>query len=380
MLTEGVRQAARPAALDDYAAAADGAAPLTFAAWAAGVLARWPLVAGVTLATLVAALLAVLLIPPSYEGTASFVPNEGGGLKLPTALSGAAGIAAELGVSTGSDPTESPAFYAQLIESRELLTRLVQSRFSDPRTPAPDSATLVELLDVDEDEPVRAVEKAIKRVSNALDVSFDVKTSLVSVSAQTEWPDLSAAVANRVVSLVSAFNLEQRQSRARARREFVAGRLAEARGDLAGAEERLRSFYERNRQYRASPTLLFEEGQLERQVNVANEMYLTLRRDFETARINEVNDAALITVVDSAVAPRRRQWPRYTLTFVTAAVLGLAFGLLAAGAATVAADWAARNPTDASRLRWAAVRAGTEVRASVEVRQRGPAVPPGSRL
>jgi len=272
------------------------------------------------------------------------------------------GLASQFGVSTGNDPSESPQFYSQLIDSRELLTRLVLSRYRDPRSDNPaDSANLIELFGIKKKDSGRALELAIEEASEDLTTSADIKTNLVRVTGSAEWPELSAAMVNRAVELVNAFNLEQRISRAREKRSFVEARAAEAQHELDLAESRLRSFYEQNRQFRSSPTLLFEEGKIERQVTLANDVYLTLRRELETARINELNEAALITVVDSAVPPHRRVWPQYALTLSTATVVGVLFGLLAAGVAALLAHWAARNSDEALNLRSAAGRAAREV-------------------
>ena len=51
------------------------------------------------------------------------------------------------------------------------------------------------------------------------------------------------------------------------------------------AEEQLRGFYERNRSWQQSPQLTFDEGRLRRQVEIRQEVYLTLRREYETARV-----------------------------------------------------------------------------------------------
>jgi hypothetical protein len=79
-------------------------------------------------------------------------------------------------------------------------------------------------------------------------------------------------------------------------------------------------------------------------MDAATELYQTLRGQLEVARIDEFNDAALITVIDSAVAPRKAQWPRYGVLGITALVLGLIAGILLAGSAAVLADWRERNP------------------------------------
>lgn len=332
-----------------------GGAPMTFSVWLAGTLVRWRLILRVVLAVLLVTGLLVVILPPAYRSGASFVTNTGSSLRLPASLGSAggvvAGMAASLGVGSGVEPSESPAFYDQLMGSRELLTRLLLSRFPDPRTEAPgDSATLLALLEIRNRDPRRQLEIGIKRLQKSMSSSFDAKTNLVSLTVDTEWADLSAQVANRTVALLGEFNQEQRIFRARAKRVFVESRVAEAQQELAGAEGRLRVFYDQNRQWRTSPNLVFEEGRLRRQVDVASDLYLTLRREYETARIAEVNDAPQITVVDSAVSSRRKQWPRYGVTFVVASAIGVLLGLLLAAAAALYADWRAHHPEDAATL------------------------------
>jgi uncharacterized protein involved in exopolysaccharide biosynthesis len=335
---------------------------LSFAEWTAGIVERWRLVLTVSLATVALALLATVVIDPIYRSTSTFVANAGGGLNLPAGLGSLGGLASQFGVSAGTDPSESPQFYTQLINSRELLTRLVLSRYRDPRSANPaDSANLITLFDVRKKDPAQALEVAVKEAANRLDVSADVKTNLVTVTGDAQWAGLSAAMVNRTVGLVNAFNLEQRISRARDRRAFVEARAAEAQRDLDAAEARLQDFNEQNRQWRNSPTLASEQAQIDRQVALASDVYLTLRRELETARIDELNEAALITVVDSAVPPRRRVWPRYGLALVSAAVIGVSFGVLAAGIAVLLAYWASQNADEALTLRLAAGRAVREL-------------------
>jgi uncharacterized protein involved in exopolysaccharide biosynthesis len=377
----GGRTAARP----EYAPRALDATPLSLAAWFAATLVRWRIIAATVAAMLAVAALALVFVSPVYRTRASFVANGPGGLKLPGSLgsgAGLLGIASQLGISPTSDPSESPAFYAQLIESRELRTRLVESRFADPRTGAPgDSATLIDLLDPRASDPQRRLELAIKQVDGDVEASFDIKTNLVRLTVDAEWPELSAAVANRVVSLVNAFNLEQRLTRARSKREFVEGRLAEAQQELRDAETRLRVFYEQNRQWRSSPALTYAEGQLSRQVDVAADMYMTLRREFESARISEVNDTPVITVVDAAVPPRRPLWPRYAVAFVAACLVGSVLGFVLAALDALRADWAAKHPDDAAELRLARRTLVGDFRAAFRLRApyRGDGVGAGHR-
>lgn len=342
---------------------------LTFSRWAAATLARWRVVAATLGITYVAGLLAVLLIPPVYRSHASFVANSSGQSKLPSGLTSAgplSGLASQLGVSTTADPSESPNFYIELIASRELLTRLLLSKFQNPRgTAARDSVTLLDILKLRSSDPRRRLELGIKRMSSDIVSDFSVKTNLVWIDVDAQWPDLSAAIANRTIGLVTAFNREQRVSRARSKRVFLEERVDSAKAQLREAEDRQRQFYEQNRLWRNSPDLTFEEGRLRREAETASDLYLTLQHQLESARLDEFSDAALITVVDSAVAPKKAQWPRYGVLLITATSAGLILGLLVAGCKAVLSDWALRNPGAAADVRDSVAKTKAELRAAL---------------
>jgi uncharacterized protein involved in exopolysaccharide biosynthesis len=329
--------------------------PLTFSRWVAGIIARWKTVVLGVFLTAALAVLAVLLIPPVYQARASFVTNSSSGsMKLPAGLSGGGalgGIASQLGIGATADPSESPDFYSELMKSRELRTRLLNSRFDDPRTPAAgDSTRLLDVLRIRNKDPQRRVEIGLKLLDQATDVSFFDKTNLVKLKVNTEWPRLSAEVANRTLDLVSQFNREQRTSRARSNRTFLETRVSRARSELDAAEARHRFFYDQNRSWKSSPALVFQEQQLQRDVDRTAELYLLLQRQLETSLLEEVNNAALITVVDSAVPPRKAQWPRYGLLLMSTLIGGTILGVMFAGGATILADWRARNPGSALYL------------------------------
>jgi len=330
--------------------------PLTFSVWIAGIIARWRLVLWVMAGTLVVAALAAIILPPVYEAHASFVTSSSSSSKTSNSLGsssslGLQGVASQLGLSTGGDPSESPNFYVKLIQSEELRRRLLNSRFQNPRSDNPrDSATLLDILRIRNDDPVRRMEIALKKMQKAISTDFDLKTNVVDLVVKARWSDLAAAMANRTVALVDAFNHEQRATRARSRRVFLEGRLDSSKVQLQQAEERQRFFYEQNRQWRSSPQLVFEEGQLRRNVDVATDLFLQLQRQFESARLDEINDAPLITVVDPAHAPHKAQWPRYWLLLASALAVGALIGIMVAGSATILADWRRRNPESAGAL------------------------------
>lgn len=340
-----------------------GPEPLTLALWTAGVLNRWRTVIICMICVLILALLSAVLLPPVYRVTVSFAPNPSSSSKLGGAISslgsGAlSSLAGGMGLgSIGGEPTESPEFYADLMQSRELLTRLLLTNMPDPRKGNPnDSARLVDLMKLRSDKPARRIELGVKELTKSMTTESNVRTNLVKVTVDNRYPAVASHEANAALALVNAFNLEQRTSRAKAKREYLQRRTAQAGSDLFTAQARYRDFLSSNRQWRSSPTLSSDEETLRRNEDVASDLYLSLEKQLESAKLDEFNDAALITVVDSAVTPVKAYWPRYSLLIPGAILFGLFIGVTIAGVATVYSDWSRREPMAARKLASAIMR------------------------
>ncbi|HEX9220559.1 MAG TPA: GNVR domain-containing protein, partial [Gemmatimonadaceae bacterium] len=175
--------------------------------------------------------------------------------------------------------------------------------------------------------PADSLDKGLERVNNLISVGVDNQTSIVTLSVDARYPVLAAAVANRLIDYLNDFNTRRRQSQARERRKFIERRIEDGQRELRSAEEDLRTFYERNRSWQQSPQLGFEEGRLRRQVDLRQQVFLTLSREYETARIEEVNDTPVITVIDAAVPPPERSKPRRKVIVLLALCLGGILGV-----------------------------------------------------
>jgi len=270
-----------------------------------------------------------LVMRPTFKATTSFVPEVTNGARLPASL---AGLASQFGLPLGEDASRSPRFYADVLKSRELLERVLQSRYADCRNAATptDSARLLDLLEIRGRNSADSLSNGVLKLQNLVSTQVDNQTGIVHLSVNARYPQLAAAVANRFVAYLNEFNAQKRQSQARERRKFVEERITAAQLELRGAEGELRAFYERNRSWQQSPQLVFEEGRLRRQVDIRQEVYLTLKREYETARIEEVNDTPVITVIDPAVPPQLRSRPRRTLMVSLGFLLGAILGVFAA--------------------------------------------------
>lgn len=287
---------------------------------------RRQLIVGTTAAAGILSIIVSLFLPPRYTATATFVAESATG-SVPSSLSG---IASQLGISPGS--SRSPQFYADVLTSRAIIDRLLQTRFPvPPEIPIPrDSTSLIQLLDVDGRTAADSLAVGRETLVRSIAVGVSRQTSMVRLDVDTRSPSLSAAVANALIEELNRFNAESRQSQARERRRFIEQRLESAEAALRASEEARRTFFERNRNWQGSPLLALEEDRLRREIQLRQDVFVSLSREYESTRIEEVNDTPVITVVDSAVAPVEKSKPRRRLIVIGATALAFVLSTLTA--------------------------------------------------
>ncbi len=277
-----------------------------------------------------------LLAKRTYTATASFTPASGSG-------SGAllSGLAAQLGVATGA-PEQSPQFYADLIGTREILADLAEHEYVVGTGGASRRATMMDLLEIRAPtEPVRLA-RTVERLRGLVTARTSSRTGVVIASVQSRWPELSEALATRLMELVNRFNLETRQTQAAAERRFVEERVDSVRRDLRAAEDRLLQFLQRNREFRSSPVLVFEQERLAREVGVHQQVFASLAQAYEQARIEAVRNTPVITVIERPTRPVRPDRRR----LVAKAFLAVVFGGLAGIALAVGRELFAATGRD----------------------------------
>lgn len=263
----------------------------------------------VTVTPLVVAVLVVVgtvLLPPTYTVTVSFTPETEG-----AQASRFSGLASQFGIDVPAGQAgQSPQFYAYLLRTRELHRATVVTEYDLSTTARQDSGTgqsrdLVSFLGHEGEPRPVAVAKAVRELRELFSVSANPETGVIELSVSTHSPDLSQQVAERMVDLVSEFNLERRKSQAAAKRDFIEEQLGQARADLRAAEDSLERFLEQNRQYENSPTLRFERQRLQRRVDLRQQVYNSLAQSFQQSKIDEVRNTPVITVVEPPQRPAR---------------------------------------------------------------------------
>lgn len=239
-----------------------------------------------------------------------------------------ASLASQFGVNVGAaDEGESPAFYQELLGSREILTRVA----AQPYATGEDTLPLVDLLELEADSEALRLDRAIRWLrEEAVSVSTGRETGTVTLEVQTEWPLVSLHIARNLLDEVARFNLETRQSQARAERAFIEDRVRAAEASLRAAEAALQEFVRSNRVVGEFSELALERERLQREVNNRSQVYNTLLQSYEQARISEVRDTPVITVLQPPFLPPEPDGRGLTLAGALGLVLGGMVGVVLA--------------------------------------------------
>jgi uncharacterized protein involved in exopolysaccharide biosynthesis len=190
---------------------------------------------------------------------------------------------------------ESIKFYADLLRSRELLERVVVTQY--PLAEG-GSADLVQLWGGWSSDSAKRLIKARARLMSRTAVSDDPSTGVIRFAVRTSERGLGTEIMDAYIDALQDFNQKRRNSRARAEREFLGKRLAEVSAQLDSAERALELFYSSNRRIEGAPRLVFEETKLRRHVDLVQTLYTGVARGYDDARLNEVRDTPIITVID----------------------------------------------------------------------------------
>ncbi len=294
------------------------------------------LLLAVPMAALIGAVMYGVLRHRSYTSTAAFI-----GTSSDATRAGLSGIAAQFGVRVPTgDATQSPQFYADLIRSHQVLDAVAATPFHYRSGGTDRQVRLDDVFEASGKTPALRRENTIAALDRNITVGIGRETGVVRISVSTPDPALSVVVAERLLELINTFNLESRQSRASAERKFTQARMQEVESELRASEARLEAFRRENRQYLNSPDLIGQNERLQRDVSMRQQIFTSLVQAYEQARIDEVRDTPVITVIEAPYLPARPDQRGLIRLALMGFVLGLIFG---AGFAAVLEVWTSRR-------------------------------------
>ena len=269
---------------------------------------------------LAAGLAVGLLSRPRFVSSAMFIPESSD-----KGFSGLDLAASQLGIRLPMTASGwGPPIYVELLLSRMLLEPIAL----DTMSVAEESGRRVPMMDLlgirdSELSPGQRSEAAVVALRSKVSVVEEKKLGGVRLTVATRWPSVSFAVASKLVSGVSDFNLLKRKSQATAERQFAESAADRSEHALREAEDKMQLFLQRNRTVGSSPELTFARDRLLREVSLRQAIYASLMQQREEARLKEVRDIPVITTIESPRFAVRRESRRLAVKAVLGALAGV---------------------------------------------------------
>ena len=260
---------------------------------------RWLIVVGVFLSVLVVGIM-TKRAKPYFTASAKFLPS-----KNPDMVSRMGTLVGGSNIRTFEDNVTSE-YYTELIKSPLFLGRIAAKKF--PAKKQGVETDLIEYYEIVGDSDREKLIKTTETVSKTLGISIDRQTKVVSLSYREFRPDLAAAIINAILDELIVYNQTIRDSKAKQNREFVENQLQENQKLLKEAEGAYYDFLSKNKKI-ASPEVEVERDRLKRAVTVQEEVYITLKKQLELAKIEEQEKKPAIVVLQRAEAPLRKSGP-----------------------------------------------------------------------
>jgi uncharacterized protein involved in exopolysaccharide biosynthesis len=255
-----------------------------------------------------------LFMSPVYTATASFMNTSESGMADKLSNTRDARAMTE-------DVSAVPEYYAALLNSGEFLAGMVKRQLPTGKS-NPENDWLHDLVGDEDDEDVLTGE-AVSKLKNMVSLKppdARAKRMIMELSVKANSGDMAKNIAASVLDAIMAQGGDERTQKAIQNRDFIQQRLRDSELGLRQAETALSAFLTRNHKIDL-PRLAAENERLERAVKVQEELFMTLRKELELAKIKVQENKSLLRVLEQPSS--KRTGPRRLRIAMISFLLGL---------------------------------------------------------
>ena len=170
--------------------------------------------------------------------------------------------------------------------------------------------------------------KAVDNFLKMISITENAQTGIFTLSVMASDPKFAAEVNKALIEELDSHQRKYNQSKNSETKQFILERIIDTEKELMVAEENLKVFKDRNRRIENSPALQLEQQRLSREVAVLTGVFTTLKQQLETIKIEGVNEAAYVIVLDAPEAPIYRSDSGKKQKLILAGIFGLILGVV----------------------------------------------------
>ena len=289
-----------------------------------------------------------LIATPFYQSTTTMYPaleSESSGGILGSSIKGLAESYGLMGL--GSAPTYN---IPDIVLSRRIKKNIILSKWQS--NAFPDSSNLIKFWEIDKPNKFSPfiildafkslipsgqgfstsadklhLENAIEKLQRLISVSEE-QSGLIVVSVLMEDPNLAASITNYIADYVKEFISIEQEKEAIKQKEFIYDQMLSAKSDLSDSELKLTNFFKKYPLALGNPDLQLQQGRLTREIEENQAVYITLRQQYEIAKIEAEEDKLFINILDTGDVAVRKSKPKRLLILLSSIMFGMMSSVL----------------------------------------------------
>ncbi len=240
------------------------------------------------------------------------------------------GIVSQLGINFSPNQNQEKWIYPEIIKSRVLARAMLKKKF-DTKEFGPQKS-LLQILTFGNKQPLKKLETleliGINNFIKLIELDVDEKTGIYTVGFSGYEPGFVKDLTFTLVKELDRHQKDYNKEKTGKTKLFIKERIDDTKKELNHAEDKLKTFTDRNRRIENSPSLQLERERLAREVNVLTGVFTTLKQQLETAKIEEVKEADYVIIIDPPEVSLYPYWPKKKNMVIIAGFIGIATGIL----------------------------------------------------
>ena len=265
-----------------------------------------------------------LIADPVYTSVSKVLPVSEDGR---TSSNGFSGVAAQLGINIplsigGTVPWDE--IYPEIVQSSDLLAKLLSGVYITEKY---GQKLLKEILFTEHGITQYPEEewfnRAITELRRMIKISKDRLSPVVTLEIEAFEPRFAAELSKNLIEESGQIQRQLKTNRIRKKRLFIEERLTEVSAAMKAQDQILREFREKNRNLSTSPSLQMRVQEMGREADLQNSLYVTLKTQYEKAKIDEVESDDMVQLIDGPNIPAKLTRPRRGLSVILALFFGI---------------------------------------------------------
>lgn len=158
-------------------------------------------------------------------------------------------------------------------------------------------------------------EELVKTITSRVLGTYDKKSGVLTISSTMQDPVVAAATTGHALTYLTNYVTSYRTEKARQEVEFLAKQVASARQRYQQAEYALSAYRDQNRSVFLN-TAKIEEQRIQAEFLLAQDLYNTLSKQSEMAKIKVQQDTPVFKLLEPAQIPLKKSGPKRTIIII----------------------------------------------------------------